>query len=170
MQGFFSLFLLLFLFSVTIYLNLFGLRYELRVLDTYLFNERFLNAHWVPHLWWPPKVKRHLKTGVIPGQGFSAQVSYTLSKPLELHSSYIKWPMYTFITKILLFIHFSKVLCNDNFQLYFGRDFDTEFESYSHPPQSLFMCLSTDAPNLPFLSWAIGSKIQGSSSPEIRVV
>lgn len=72
--------------------------------------------------------------------------------------------------KILLFIHFSKVLCNDNSQLYFGRDFDTEFESYSHPPQSLFMCLSTDAPNLPFLPWAIGSKIQGSSSPEIRVV
>ena len=99
MKGFFSLFLLLFLFSVTIYLNLFGVRYELRVLDTYLFNERFLNACWVPHLWWPPKAKRHLKTGVIPRQGFSAQVSYTLSKPLELHSSYIKWPMYTFITK-----------------------------------------------------------------------
>ena len=71
---------------------------------------------------------------------------------------------------ILLFLHFSKVLCNDNFQLYSGRNFDAEFESYSHPSWSLFMCLSTDAPNLPFLSWAMGSKIQGSSSPEIRVV
>lgn len=57
----FFLFRLLFLFSITIYLNLFGVRHELRVLDTYLFNEQFLNAHWVPTYGGPQRPKDILR-------------------------------------------------------------------------------------------------------------